>query len=170
MSKQNIISTEAQLREAVRTLWAQDTVLNWRWKKWGPDPERRIDALWELVLDQRRITFAVEFKLNPAARDVEFLAKQKHPYPLLLIAPNISETLVRLCREKGLNCADLNGKLWLRAKGLLVEREVKNQRFRSSATLPDVFSVKSSRLARTLLCHRGREWSHKELVERTGLS
>jgi len=170
MSKQNTIVTEAQLREAVRALWAEDSTLNWRWKEWQPRHERGIDAIGELVLDKRRITFAVEFKLNPAARDVEFLAKQKHPYPLLLIAPNISETLARLCRERGLNCADLNGRLWLRTKGLLVERDAKSPRFRPAVAPPDSFSVKSSRLARTLLCHRDREWSHKELVERTGLS
>jgi hypothetical protein len=170
MSKQNTIATEAQLREAVRALWTEDSALNWRWKEWQPRHERGIDAVGELVLDNRRITFAVELKLNPAARDVEFLAKQKHPYPLLLIAPNISETLAQLCREKGLSCADLNGRLWLRTKGLLVERDAKKRRFRSSVTLPDVFSVKSSRLVRTLLSHRDREWTHKELVERTGLS
>lgn len=170
MSKQRTISTEAQLREAVRTLWAEDSALNWRWKEWQPRRERGIDAIGDLVLDKRRVTFAVEFKLNPAARDVEFLAKQKHQYPLLLIAPNISGTLARLCREKGVSCADLNGRLWLRTEGLLVERDAKHPRFRPAVASPDPFSVKSSRLVRTLLTHRDREWSHKELVERTGLS
>ena len=170
MSKQNTIITEAQLSEAVRALWAQDTALNWRWKKWEPRRERGIDAIGELVLDKRRITFAVEFKLNLTARDVEFLAKQKHPHPLLLIAPNISATLARLCRERGLSCADLNGRLWLRTEGVLIEREAKRASFRPAVTEPNVFSVKGSRLVRTLLSHGEREWTHKELVERTGLS
>lgn len=170
MSEQKTIKTEAQLREAVRALWAGDSALNWRWKEWQPRRERGLDAIGELTLDKRRITFGVEFKLNPAARDVEFLAKQKQPYPLLLIAPNISATLARLCRERGLSCADLNGRLWLRTEGVLIEREAKQTRFRPAAAEPDVFSVKGSRLVRTLLSHGGREWTHKELVERTGLS
>ncbi len=170
MSKQKTITTEAQLREAVRALWAEDAALNWRWKDWQPRRERGIDAIGELVVDKRRITFGVEFKLNPAARDVEFLAKQKHPYPLLLIAPSISETLARLCRERGLSCADLNGRLWLRTKGVLIERDAKQARFRPAVASPDAFSVKSSRLVRTLLSHGDRQWTHKELVERTGLS
>ena len=170
MSKQRTITTEAQLREAVRTLWAEDSALDWRWKDWEPRRDRGIDAIGELVLDKRRITFAVEFKLNPAARDVEFLAHQKHQHPLLLIAPNISETLARLCREKGVSCADLNGRLWLRTEGLLVERDAKQPNFRPAIASPDPFSVKSSRLVRALLSHRDREWSHKELVERTALS
>ena len=170
MSKHDTITTEAQLREAIRDLWAEDRALNWRWKDWQPRRERGIDAIGELVLDKRRITFGVEFKLNPAARDVEFLAKQKHPHPLLLIAPSISETLARLCRERGVSCADLNGRLWLRAEGVLVERDAKHLRFRPAVAAPDAFSVKGSRLVRTLLSHSNREWSHKELVARTGLS
>jgi hypothetical protein len=170
MSEQKTIKTEAQLREAVRALWAEDSALNWRWKEWQPRHERGLDAIGEVALDKRRITFGVEFKLNPAARDVEFLAKQKHPYPLLLIAPNISATLARLCRERGLSCADLNGRLWLRTEGVLIEREAKQRRFRPPVAEPDVFSVKGSRLVRTLLSHGDREWTHKELVERTGLS
>jgi hypothetical protein len=170
MSKQKTITTEAQLREAVRSHWTAEAGLNWRWKEWQPRRERGIDAIGELLLDKRRITFGVEFKLNPAARDVEHLARQKHPHPLLLIAPSISETLARLCREKGLSCADLNGRLWLRTEGLLIERDAKQLRFRPAVASPDVFSVKGSRLVRALLSHRDREWTHKELVERTGLS
>ena len=98
MSEQTIIKTEAQLREAIHALWAEDATLNWRWKEWQPRHERGLDAIGELALDKRRITFGVEFRLNPAARDVEFLAKQKYSHPLLLIAPNISATLARLCR------------------------------------------------------------------------
>jgi hypothetical protein len=170
MSEHKTIETEAQLREAVRALWAADTTLNWRWKEWQPRHERGLDAIGELTLDKRHITFGVEFKLNPAARDVEFLAKQKHPRALLLIAPRISDALARLCRERGLSCADLNGRLWLRAEGVLIEREAKQARYRPTTAEPDVFSVKSSRLVRTLLSHGDREWTHKELVERTGLS
>src|SRR5579863_897910 len=170
MSEQNTIKTEAQLREAIRALWVGDSALNWRWKEWHPRRERGLDAIGELVLDKRRIRFGVEFRLNPAARDVEFLAKQKHPCPLLLIAPSISATLAQLCRERGLSCADLNGRLWLRTEGVLIERDPKQTRFRPAVATPDVFSVKGSRLARTLLSHDGREWTHKELVERTGLS
>lgn len=158
------------MRDAIRSLWAEDAVLRWRWKEWQPRPERGLDAIGELALDKRRITFGVEFRLNPAARDVEFLAQQKHPHPLLLIAPNISVTLARLCQERGLSCADLNGRLWLRTEGVLIEREAKRARFRPALAEPDAFSVKGSRLVRTLLSHGGRAWTHKELVERTGLS
>lgn len=170
MSKQTTITTEPQLREAVRTHWASDAGLDWHWTEWEPRRERGIDALGELVLDKRRISFAVELKLNPGARDVEALAKRKGDQPLLLIAPSISDSLAQLCRERGLNCADLNGRLWLRVKGLLVERSAKRPRFRPVTAAPDVFSAKSSRLVRALLSHRDRAWTQTDLVEQTELS
>ena len=55
MSKLKTITTEVQLSEAVRALWAADTTLNWRWKEWQPSNERGPDAIGELVLDKRRI-------------------------------------------------------------------------------------------------------------------
>jgi hypothetical protein len=170
MSEQKTIRSETQLREAIRALWAEDPALNWRWKDWEPRHARGPDAIGELALDKRRLTLGVEFKLNPAARDIESLAKQKHSYPVLLIAPKISDTLARFCRERGVNCADLNGRLWLRAAGVLIERTAREARYRPAAAEPDAFSAKSSRLVRTLLSHGDREWTHKELVERTGLS
>ena len=46
MSEQRTIKTEAQLREAVRALWAEDSALNWRWKEWQPLNEiERADIL-----------------------------------------------------------------------------------------------------------------------------
>ena len=171
LSKRRAIITEAHLRDAARALLAKDPVLRWRWKVWEPKRERGADAVAELLLDGRRFTFEVEFKLVPTVRDTDRLAAQSGRRPWLLIAPFLSETLVAHCRERGLNCVDLNGRIWLRAQGLLVERAARESlQVRPSQPSPDVFSLKSSRLPRALLSHPGRSWSQKDLVERTGLS
>ena len=171
LSKQRAITTEAQLREAARALLAEDVVLRWRWKEREPKRERHADAVVELLLDGRRFTFDVGFKLSPTARDTDKLAAQSGRRPCLLIAPHLSETLAAHCRERGLNCLDLNGRVWLRAKGLLVERAAgKGAKVRPSQPAPDIFSLKSSRLPRALLNQPGHQWSQKELLERTGLS
>ena len=122
LSKQRAITTEAQLRETARALLAEDAVLRWRWKEWEPRREQRVDAVVELSLDDRQFAFDVEFKLSPTARDTDNLAAQSGRRPRLLIAPHLSETLTTHCRERGLNCLDLNGRVWLRVKGLPVER------------------------------------------------
>ncbi len=168
MSEQATIKSQGQLLAAARRLLAADTELRWRWEDGRSGHDRGVGV--ELALDGRRITFGVEFRLNPTARDVELLAEQEQLRPLLIIAPRISDALARLCRENGLNCADLNGRLWLRTEGVLVEREPKQARYRAATQEPNLFAGKSSRLVRALLSHYAREWTHKDLVERTGLS
>jgi hypothetical protein len=79
--------------------------------------------------------------------------------------------LVQHCRTHGISCLDLNGRQWIRAEGLVVDRRTSEQRrFRPAQLSPDPFQPKSSRLLRALLAHRERRWSQKELRERTGLS
>ncbi len=171
MSNQSAITSEAQLQEAARTLWPEGSALTWRWKKAEAGRDRDIDAICQATLDGRGTTFLVEFKLNPGARDVESLAERKGQKSLLLIAPRISESLAQLCRDKGISCADLNGRVWLRAKGLLVDRSpTQKPSFRSAITPPDLFSPKSSRLVRSLLNRPDYLWTRKELIERTRLS
>jgi hypothetical protein len=171
-SKQNNrIGSEPELREAFSRLWSHDPVVSWTWKESGTRPDSRFDAVADAVVDGHKTRFFVEFKLTPTARDVQRLSEERLPGPAVLIAPRLSESLVSLCRERNLSCADLNGRLWLRVPGLLIDRQPSAKaRFRPALAIPDPFSLKSSRLVRTLLSHRDRRWSHTELVERTGLS
>ena len=171
LSKNKTITTEVQLREAAREALEQDKVLHWRWKAFEPRPEREIDALLELILDRRRLVFEVEFKLTPSSRAVESVAKQPGKKPKLLIAPSLSEVLVQHCRSHGISCLDLNGRQWIRAEGLVVDRHPSEERrFRPALLPPDPFQPKSSRLVRALLAQHDRRWTQKELRERTGLS
>lgn len=171
LSKNKTITTEAQLREAAKEALEQDKVLRWRWKAFEPRPEREIDALVELSIDRRKLVFEVEFKLTPSSRAVEWVAKRPGQRPKLLIAPSLSEVLVQHCRSHGVSCLDLNGRQWIRAEGLVVDRHPSEERrFRPAQLPPDPFQPKSSRLVRALLTHRNRHWTQKELREQTGLS
>jgi len=171
LSKHKIISTEAQLRQAAKEAFEADALLRWRWRAFGLKRERGADALLELNLDGRRLVFEVEFKLTPSAREVERLAERGGTRPGLLIAPSLSEVLVERCRERGLSCADLNGRQWIRVEGVLVDRKPSEERrYRPALQPPDVFQTKSSRLVRALLSQPDRAWSQGELGERTGLS
>jgi hypothetical protein len=171
LSKQKTISTEAQLRQAAKEALEGDALLRWRWKAFELKRERGVDALLELNLDGRRSLFAVEFKLTPSAREVERLAQRGGTRPGLLIAPSLSEVLVEHCRKRGLSCIDLNGRQWIRADGVFVDRQPsENRRYRPPLPPPDAFQRKSSRLLRALLSQPDRTWSQGELGERTGLS
>lgn len=165
MSKHRSIQSETELRQTTHELLVPDAGLAWRWLE--DEPGERL----ELKLDGCRLVFEVEFQLSPGAREVDRLAKRVGSRPYLLVAASLSETLVNHCRERGVSCLDLNGRLWVRAEGILVDRyPATARRFRPAAPVPDVFQPKSSRLARALLSQPARQWTQTELVERTGLS
>lgn len=171
VSKNKTITTERQLQEAARSSLRDDPDLRWRWRKTSEGRREEADAIVELLLDGRRVTFEVEFKLRPTARGADQLSKGAGRRPRLLIAPYLSETLVAHCRERGISCLDLNGRILLRSNGLLVDRVRQNApTYRSTQPAPDLFSLKSSRLVRALLNQPERQWSGKDLAARTGLS
>jgi hypothetical protein len=171
VSKIEIIQSEIDLRRTAQAQLAEDAQLSWRWLSGGGRRVRSASRLVELRLDGRGLTLQMDFQLMPGARDVERLANQEASYPPLLVAPSLSETLVKRCQERGISCLDLNGRQWIRAKGILVDRHPsEGRRFRAVMPTPDVFQPKSSRLVRALLSQPIRVWSQTELGKRTGLS
>jgi hypothetical protein len=97
-------------------------------------------------------------------------ATKTDPAPELIVAPHVPEPLAADLRRAGISHADLNGRLFLKVPGLLLDRAPRSGRYRSPVTAPDLFSAKTSRLARALLAHRDRRWTQEELTIRTGLS
>lgn len=165
MSKKQTIQSDAELRQAAREVLVPNVGLAWRWL------EGELGERLELKLDGRRQLFEVEFQLAPGAREVDRLAARTGSRPALLVATSLSETLVNHCRERGVSCMDLNGRLWVRADGILVDRSpAEARRFRPATPIPNAFQPKSARLSRALLSQPDREWTQTELGERTGLS
>jgi len=115
----------------------------------------------------------VDCKLRPAMRDVERLAtKTVSGTAPLLATVQATRSLVEHCKRLGVSCLDLNGRIWLRAKGVLVDREVARGTVRYRTAKPPInpWSLKGSRLARALLAFPRRLWRQTELAEFTGLS
>jgi hypothetical protein len=172
LSKSRTIATEHQLVTAARDFLLQDHELEWRFLSESKASfDRGYDALLRLRLDGRSLTFAVEYKVALSARTVQALAGRKLSHPPLLITAKLTENILRLCREHRINCLDLNGRVWIRQDGVLIDRAARPQAdFKPAQRPPDVFSSKSSRLVRTLLAHKDRPWSQAELVTATQLS
>ena len=172
LSEISAITTEHQLVTAIRDFLLRDHELKWRFlSEPNADIDRGYDALLSLTLDGRPLTFAAEYKVAVSARNVEALAKRKLPHPLLLNTANLTENILRLCREHHINCLDLNGRASIRHDGVFIERAASARpAFRPAQSPPDVFSSKSSRLVRTLLAEKVRAWSQSELVAETQLS
>jgi hypothetical protein len=99
------------------------------------------------------------------------LAGWKDTLPPLLVAPELRPWILDFCRDKRLGALDLNGRVYLRAVGLLVDRrQLPGRDFRFELEPRNVFVGKSARIIRSLLTERDRVWAQSELVERTKAS
>ncbi|MBP7830378.1 MAG: hypothetical protein KA248_10715 [Kiritimatiellae bacterium] len=118
-------------------------------------------------------TFAAECKLNPTSQALgQVLALTSGKQLPLLVAVKLSESLVEQCRQRGISCLDLNGRIWIKAPGLLIDRTIPASQIRYRLAEPEIqfFSTKSTRLPRALLSYPNRTWRQRDLAELTGLS
>ncbi|MEI8140948.1 MAG: hypothetical protein WCI03_13915 [bacterium] len=119
------------------------------------------------------VTFNAECKLNPSASILDGIiasaSGKNHP---LLVAVKLSESLVEQCRQRGLSCLDLNGRIWIKAPGLLIDRNLPGSTVRYRLAQPEIrfFSPKSTRLPRALLYSPDRIWRQSDLAAETDLS
>ena len=137
------------------------------------DPRARGDFLLRTEADGVTRCFAVECKLKPSIGDVDRLGAllNRSPYHPLLATVNLSEPLLRRCESVGLSCIDLNGRWMLRHNGLFVNWHLRPfVRYRLDEPERDIFSPRSSRLARVLLSFPDRKWKQYDLVKITRCS
>lgn len=135
-----------------------------------PGPDRGFDFLLRAQADEKAATFAVQCKVRPASQDVQQLLKAPLPFAPLLATVRLTTPLWNQCLEAGLSCVDLNGRLHLRAAGLRIVLDRSLNRYRPATPEHDLFSPRSSRLARALLSFPNRVWTQRALVKFTECS
>ncbi len=169
-SKSAIIRYESELIHHFRQLLDDDTDLAWQ----SPSGNSANDRLpWiELKLDAHNHRFKPVYSLKPSIPELEsILATWREPLPPLLVAPELVTRILEFCRQKRLAAVDLNGRVYLRSEGLLVDRRhLPGRDFRFELEPRKIFVGKSARIIRSLLTDRDRVWAQSELVERTKAS
>ncbi|MCC5841880.1 MAG: hypothetical protein JJT96_17325 [Opitutales bacterium] len=122
----------------------------------------------ELELDGRTHRFRLQYELTPPLHDLATGEPSNDEAPLLVV-PNLTPALLSACRKAKASAADLNGRLYLRAPGLLVELPaLAGRRYRFELEPRNIFVGKSARIVRALLADPDRPWKQAELVARTG--
>lgn len=96
-------------------------------------------------------------------------AARKRGIPLVVV-PFMSRSGRDLCLAHGINWMDLAGNASVRAPGFLIRIDGKPDRYARPGRPASVFERRSSRLARLLLQHPGREWSVRECAKESGLN
>lgn len=125
----------------------------------------------ELELEGHRQSFKPVYDLKPSqAAMSRMLRKAKGSTPLLLTA-ELTDHLHQLCRKLKLCAMDLNGRAHLRAPGLLVDRgALPGRTYKLEVEPRNIFVGKSARIVRTLLTDRDRDWSQRDISQRTQAS
>lgn len=148
---------QSELAYEFRHLTEAAGILAWHW-----------DGTKVVVeLDGRRQPFTPVYELKPSSALIENLALESDGAPTLLVTVELSSRLAEACRTRGLSAVDLNGLLYLRAPGLLVDRiTLRDRRFVHELEPRNVFVGKSAALVRTLLTDRDRIWTQAEVQKR----
>jgi hypothetical protein len=169
--KEQIVHTEVELADTIRKLLDKNLFRIIGTEQSTPHGRSCLGIRAEV--EGRAVTFVAECKLNPTRSTLEQVAAyaigKQRP---LLITVRLSESFVAECRERGVSCLDLNGRVWIKAPGILIDRNIPNPSIRYRLAESDIrfFSPKSTRLARALLSYPDRVWRQQDLAEITGLS
>ncbi len=123
-----------------------------------------------ITFDGRTHHFKPQYSIAPTGEDITRLAGPSKPANLLVV-PRLTSSLVEVCKKQRLSAVDLNGRAYLRAPGLLIDRRALPGRdFRYELEPRNVFVGKSVRIVRTLLTDPQRPWTQAEIVKRSGAS
>jgi len=163
------IRSESELVRHFGLLIEADPDLQWH----VPPESSHAPLQWvDLGLDDRSERFEPLYLLKPSIPELESrVGGWNSSNPPLLVVPELSPRVLGLCRQKRLAAIDLNGRAYIRLKGVLVDRgPLPGRDFRFWLEPRNVFVGKSARIIRTLLTDRDRLWVQRELVARTNAS
>lgn len=166
-SKNQIIRHKSELARHFRELLPVDPDL-----QWGRRVESGVGGsdLVELDLDGRKLPYRVVYELRPSVPGLEWL-RAPEGVPALLVTAELSDRVLAGCRERGIATMDLNGRTWLRAPGLLVDRgSLPGRGYRHEPQPRTIFVGLSARITRRVLTDRDRAWRRSEIGAHTGAS
>lgn len=90
-------------------------------------------------------------------------------YPILC-APYVSPRVAEMLKSRRVGYIDLSGNCWLDLGFLLIERSGHPNRFKEPKEQQLLFAPRASRVLRTLLENRAKEWTLHELAQTAGVS
>jgi hypothetical protein len=113
-----------------------------------------------LEFDGSRFEFRLFYALKPSVPWLEKLEVSSSSSRLLLVTPELSPRVLAACKAHNVAAIDLNGRVWLRAPGLLIDRgPLQGRSFSYELEPRNIFVGKSARIIRSLLNDRDRVWT-----------
>jgi len=104
--------------------------------------------------------------LTGLKQDIKKQAKDVIP---LIVVPYMPKSGRDMCKENEVSWVDLSGNANIQAKGLVIRIEGRPNIFKKVGRPSNVFSPKSSRIARQLIMHPEKSYTQRQLSQVTGL-
>ena len=99
----------------------------------------------------------------------EIKSKAQKTIVPLLVVPFMGEVGRTYCEEAEVSWLDLSGNAEIRSKGILISIKGRDNKFKKPGPAENVFSWKSSRIARRFLLFPGSKLTQREMAIETGL-
>ena len=135
------------------------------------------DLFLGLAVEGRDFRFVVEIKqaihlseVRHAIEQLKALVRQYPGYLPLLIAPFLSRQKRGLCKAEGVFYLDLSGNLYIRVKGLYLERVSDQNRFPRRQIKKNPFADRASLIIRMMLDNPKRAWGIREIAGASGIN
>jgi len=161
-----MIRHESELEMHFREFLVEDPDLQWH-----NSPSCGPLELVEFDFDSQKFAFRPIYELKPSLHQLENLKVAPSAPRPLVVTPDLSNRIVAICKQLSISAIDLNGRAWLRAPGLLVDRpSLPGRSFSYHLEPRNIFVGKSARIVRCLLTNRERIWTQAGIVPRIGAS
>jgi len=137
--------------------------------------DRRPDFVARADIDGREIELVMEVRERPHLVDLRLAAGQLKRYAgpnriPLVVAHFMGPNRRALLKGMGIGYIDMAGNAYLRAPGILVEREGKRNPFFYGHEGLNPYSDKASIVLRVLMHEPGRKWRIREIAKAGGIS
>lgn len=170
MSKAKVIVNNA-LGDLMKIIWKK------RKPKMLETIQYRPDFEGEIRIGKKRRRILIEVKTSGTPMIIAQLAaysqviKKNDPNTyLILVAPFVSLRGKELCKELGIGFVDLEGNVYFRVGGVLIERCGKKGEKREKQILKKVFTTKSTWIIRKMLKEPNRSWKTQDLADTANVS
>lgn len=164
-SPSGAIRHESELVVNFHKWLAQDPDLQWTFEP-GKHASR---GTLRLDIDGKHLRFEVRYSLKPSKSWIDQINNQAEN--ALIVAPNLTPRILQHCKQLGIPSLDLNGRVWIRAPGVLIDRQaLPGRAFAYELEPRNIFTGKSERIVRILLTDVHKRWTQAEVTRQTDAS
>ena len=144
-----------------------------------PDKEIQADMVISVKIPKSKANYTIIFEVKTAGQpryarmavnQINSLINNRKNYYGVFAATFISEESKQICRENNIGFIDMAGNCFFKFDNIYISIEGRPNPYPNTRPLKTIFSDKSTRALRVLLCNPKKEWYVQELAKESNIS